>query len=50
MRWSTTAAAGDAAPRLDYEAVRLVNPQIVYVGTFGFSQRGRYAARAPSTT
>ena len=28
---------------LDYEAVRLVNPRIVYVGTFGFSQRGRYA-------
>jgi crotonobetainyl-CoA:carnitine CoA-transferase CaiB-like acyl-CoA transferase len=29
---------------LDYEAVRLVNPQIVYVGMFGFSQRGRYAS------
>ena len=29
---------------LDYEAVRQVNPRIVYVGTFGFSQRGRYAA------
>jgi crotonobetainyl-CoA:carnitine CoA-transferase CaiB-like acyl-CoA transferase len=29
---------------LDYEAVRQVNPRIIYVGTFGFSQRGRYAA------
>ena len=29
---------------LDYEAVRAVNPRIVYVGTFGFSQRGRYAS------
>jgi crotonobetainyl-CoA:carnitine CoA-transferase CaiB-like acyl-CoA transferase len=29
---------------LDYEALRTVNPRIVYVGTFGFSQRGRYAA------
>ncbi|HXD39142.1 MAG TPA: CoA transferase [Ramlibacter sp.] len=28
---------------LDYESVRRVNPRIVYVGTFGFSQRGRYA-------
>ena len=35
---------------LDYEAVRQVNPRMVYVGTFGFSQRGRYAAAAPSTT
>ena len=29
---------------LDYETLRQVNPRIVYVGTFGFSQRGRYAA------
>jgi len=29
---------------LHYEAVREVNPRIVYVGTFGFSQRGPYAA------
>ena len=29
---------------LDYEAVQQLNPRIVYVGTFGFSQRGRYAA------
>jgi crotonobetainyl-CoA:carnitine CoA-transferase CaiB-like acyl-CoA transferase len=28
---------------LGYDAVREVNPRIVYVGTFGFSQRGRYA-------
>lgn len=32
---------------LDYASVRAVNPRIVYVGTFGFSQRGRHAeARA----
>ncbi len=29
---------------LDYDALRAVNPRIVYVGTFGFSQRGRYAS------
>ena len=29
---------------LDCEAVREVNPRIVYVGTFGLSERGRYAA------
>ena len=28
---------------LGYEALREVNPRLVYVGTFGFSQRGRYA-------
>lgn len=28
---------------LGYEAVQEVNPRLVYVGTFGFSQRGRYA-------
>jgi len=28
---------------LDYEAVRQMNARIIYVGTFGFSQRGRYA-------
>ncbi|WP_454726682.1 MULTISPECIES: CaiB/BaiF CoA transferase family protein [Cupriavidus] len=32
---------------LGYEALEAVNPRLVYVGTFGFSQRGRYAgARA----
>ncbi len=30
---------------LSYEAVSAVNPRIVYVGAFGFSQRGPYAAR-----
>jgi len=30
---------------LSYEAVRAVNPRIVYVGAFGYSQRGRYAAK-----
>ena len=29
---------------LGYEALRAVNPRLVYVGTFGFSQRGRYAS------
>ena len=28
---------------LGYEALREVNPRLVYVGTFGFSLRGRYA-------
>ncbi len=32
---------------LHYEALKEVNPRLIYVGTFGFSQRGRYAeARA----
>ncbi len=30
---------------LAYEDLRAVNPRIVYVGAFGFSQRGPYAAR-----
>lgn len=29
---------------LHYEVLREVNPRLVYVGTFGFSRRGRYAA------
>lgn len=29
---------------LDYEVMREINPRLVYVGTFGFSQRGRYAS------
>lgn len=29
---------------LGYEALREVNPKIVYLGAFGFSQRGQYAA------
>lgn len=28
---------------LSYETLREINPKLVYVGTFGFSQRGRYA-------
>ncbi|MBC7803747.1 MAG: CoA transferase [Candidatus Parcubacteria bacterium] len=32
--------------RLSYEDVRAVNPRIIYVGGFGYSQRGPYAAKA----
>lgn len=32
--------------RLGYEEVRTVNPRILYVGAFGYSQRGPYAAKA----
>jgi len=32
--------------RLSYEEVRAVNPRIIYVGTYGYSQRGPYAAKA----
>ena len=32
--------------KLAYEDVRAVNPRIVYVGAFGYSQRGPYAAKA----
>jgi len=31
---------------LSYEDVRAVNPRIIYVGGFGYSQRGPYAAKA----
>ncbi|MGH8675858.1 MAG: CaiB/BaiF CoA transferase family protein [Burkholderiales bacterium] len=31
---------------LGYEDVRAVNPRILYVGAFGYSQRGPYAAKA----
>ncbi|MFT3813070.1 MAG: CoA transferase [Acidovorax sp.] len=31
---------------LDYEALAAVNPRLIVVGMFGFSQRGRYAAQA----
>lgn len=30
---------------LDYEALAVANPRIIYVGTFGFGQDGPYAAR-----
>ena len=30
---------------LDYEAVKAINPKLVYVGSFGFSERGTYAGR-----
>jgi crotonobetainyl-CoA:carnitine CoA-transferase CaiB-like acyl-CoA transferase len=32
--------------KLSYEQVRKVNPRIIYVGCFGYSQRGPYAAKA----
>jgi crotonobetainyl-CoA:carnitine CoA-transferase CaiB-like acyl-CoA transferase len=31
---------------LSYEAVRAVNPRLIYAGAFGYSQRGPYAAKA----
>jgi crotonobetainyl-CoA:carnitine CoA-transferase CaiB-like acyl-CoA transferase len=31
---------------LSYDQVRAANPRILYVGTYGFSQRGPYAAKA----
>ncbi len=31
---------------LSYEAVRAANPRILYVGAYGYSQRGPYAAKA----
>ena len=32
--------------RLSYEEVKKVNPKIIYVGCFGYSQRGPYAKKA----
>jgi crotonobetainyl-CoA:carnitine CoA-transferase CaiB-like acyl-CoA transferase len=32
--------------KLSYDDVRKVNPNIIYVGCFGYSQRGPYAAKA----
>jgi len=32
--------------KLSYEDVKRVNPKIIYVGCFGYSQRGPYAAKA----
>ena len=32
--------------KLSYEEVRAVNPRLIYVGGFGYSQRGPYAAKA----
>jgi crotonobetainyl-CoA:carnitine CoA-transferase CaiB-like acyl-CoA transferase len=32
--------------KLSYEEVKKVSPRIIYVGCFGFSQRGPYAAKA----
>ena len=31
--------------KLSYEEVKKVNPKIIYVGCFGYSQRGPYAAQ-----
>jgi crotonobetainyl-CoA:carnitine CoA-transferase CaiB-like acyl-CoA transferase len=32
--------------KLSYEEVHAVNPRLIYVGAFGYSQRGPYAAKA----
>jgi crotonobetainyl-CoA:carnitine CoA-transferase CaiB-like acyl-CoA transferase len=32
--------------KLGYDEVRAVNPKIIYVGAFGYSQNGPYAAKA----
>ena len=32
--------------QLSYDDVRAVNPRLIYVGAFGYSQRGPYAAKA----
>ena len=32
--------------KLSYEDLRTVNPRLIYVGAFGYSQRGPYAAKA----
>ena len=32
--------------KLSYDEVRAVNPRLLYVGAFGYSQRGPYAAKA----
>jgi crotonobetainyl-CoA:carnitine CoA-transferase CaiB-like acyl-CoA transferase len=32
--------------KLSYDEVRAVNPRLIYVGAFGYSQRGPYAAKA----
>jgi crotonobetainyl-CoA:carnitine CoA-transferase CaiB-like acyl-CoA transferase len=32
--------------KLGYENLRAVNPRLIYVGAFGYSQRGPYAAKA----
>jgi crotonobetainyl-CoA:carnitine CoA-transferase CaiB-like acyl-CoA transferase len=32
--------------KLSYDDLRAVNPRIIYVGAFGYSQRGPYAAKA----
>src|SRR5205809_329499 len=32
--------------KLSYEEIKKINPKIIYVGCFGFSQRGPYAAKA----
>ena len=35
---------------LSYEVVKKHNPGIIYAGCFGYSQRGPYAAKRPTTT
>lgn len=39
-----------ARPRLSYEDIRNVNPRVIYVGAFGFSQRGPTRGDRHTTT
>jgi len=50
--WSTTfGPQAMGAPPLSYDEVRAVTPRLIYVGAFrGYSQRGPYAAKRPTTT
>jgi crotonobetainyl-CoA:carnitine CoA-transferase CaiB-like acyl-CoA transferase len=44
------AAAGDRRPRLGYEAIRKVKPDIVYVGAYGFLGRRSLTENCRPTT
>ncbi len=42
---SNVRPAGMAGLGLDYDAVRAINPAIIYCGAYGFSEQGPYAGR-----
>ena len=42
---SNVRPAAMAGLALDYESVRAINPEIIYCGAYGFSERGPYAGR-----